>query len=223
MVLVKQITLGVRGVMRHVARFLDRMTGGRLNPNMVTIIGLLAHVPIAWLIATHHPVWAGVLLLIFGLFDTLDGELARLQGKSSRSGMFLDSVCDRIKEILIYVGLIAAVANWPGSCGIVVDACMYSVNLYFIFLMLALGGSLLTSYINAWGEAVLHGSKVKKEALNNTFRGGAASFEIRMFLLVIMLLFGWQMYIIPLIAVLAWYTAFSRMNRVLGALSDVQD
>ncbi len=59
--------------MRHVARALNYLSGGKLTPNQVTISGLLAHVPIVWLIATGHGVIAGVMLIIFGLFDTLDG------------------------------------------------------------------------------------------------------------------------------------------------------
>lgn len=209
--------------MRRVAHVLDQASGGKITPNIVTVVGLLMHAPIAWLIATYHPIWAGVLLLVFGLSDTLDGELARLQDNSTRSGMFLDSVSDRIKEILVYVGLIGAAASTQASCTLLGQTCWYSNATYMVLLVAALGGSLLTSYVNAWGEAVLRGSTVSKTKLNKTFRGGVASFEIRMFLLVIMLLFGLEAIIIPLIALLAWYTALNRMYRVIGVLSDVQD
>ncbi len=214
---------GVRAVMRRVAKVLNRVTKGALTPNMVTVIGLLAHAPIAWLIATHHPIWGGVLLIVFGLFDTLDGELARLQGRTSHSGMFLDSVTDRIKEVLIYIGLIGAAVSMTATCVGIGQNCWYSTATYTVLLVVALGGSLLTSYINAWGEAVLRGSKVPKSQLNKTFRGGVASFEIRMFLIVLMLLTGWEVIIVPLIAILAWYTALGRMYRVIETLSDVQD
>lgn len=223
MKLINIVRDGVRAFMRRVAQVLNKLSRGSLTPNMVTVIGLLAHAPIAWLIATHHPIWAGGLLLIFGLFDTLDGELARLQGRTSHSGMFLDSVSDRIKEVLVYIGLIGAGASSVTTCMAIGQSCWYSNATYMVLLMVALGGSLLTSYINAWGEAVLQGSKITKSQLNKTFRGGIASFEIRMFLLVIMLLFGWEALIIPIIAILAWYTALGRMYRVIETLSHVQD
>lgn len=226
MVIMKLVDIardGVRAVMRRVAKVLNRITKGALTPNMVTVIGLLAHAPIAWLIATHHPIWAGVLLLIFGLFDTLDGELARLQGRTSHSGMFLDSVSDRIKEVLIYIGLVGAAVSMTATCAGIGQNCWYSSATYIVLLVVALGGSLLTSYINAWGEAVLRGSKVAKSQLNKTFRGGVASFEIRMFLIVVMLFTGWEAIIVPLIAILAWYTALGRMYRVIETLSNVQD
>lgn len=213
----------VRAIMKRVAKVLNKVTRGSLTPNMVTVIGLLAHAPIAWLIATYHPIWAGVLLLVFGLFDTLDGELARLQGRTSHSGMFLDSVSDRIKEVLVYIGLVGAAASTTVSCATLGQGCWYSNATYMVLLVVALGGSVLTSYINAWGEAVLRGSKVTQSQLNKTFRGGIAGFEVRMFLLVVMLLLGWQTAIVPLIAALAWYTALGRMYRVIETLSNVQD
>src|SRR5437868_1204141 len=95
----------VRQIMHQVAAALNRLTGGKLSPNAVTMAGLLAHVLIAILIAKGHFGWAVILLIIFGLFDTLDGELARLQHRDSAAGMLLDAVTDRMKEILLYAGI----------------------------------------------------------------------------------------------------------------------
>src|SRR5690242_2308480 len=77
----------VRGGFVTFAKLLNRITGGRLSPNAVTIFGLLMHLPIAWLIAHHSYGWAGVLLIVFGLFDTLDGALAKVQNSQSNLGM----------------------------------------------------------------------------------------------------------------------------------------
>src|SRR5882762_3925703 len=99
----------VRSIIRRLARLINVVTGGRVSPNAVTITSLLAHIPIAWLIATRHNVWAAGLLVIFGLFDVLDGELARLQGTTSTAGMLLDSVTDRMKEVLLYTGAAYAI------------------------------------------------------------------------------------------------------------------
>src|SRR5476651_1257012 len=96
----------VRAQARIVAIFLDHATKGKLTPNMVTIAGLIAHIPIAWLIATGaHNLLAALLLVIFGLFDALDGELARTQKRASTSGMVLDASTDRMKETLLYIGV----------------------------------------------------------------------------------------------------------------------
>ena len=58
---------------------------------------------------------AALLLAVFGLFDTLDGELARLQGTESPQGAFLDSVTDRMKEILVYVGLAVWLSEYQSN------------------------------------------------------------------------------------------------------------
>ena len=86
----EQIRNGVRTFMQHVAVGLDKLSGGRISPDAVTLVGLVMHLPIAYLIATQHFYWAAGLLVVFGLFDSLDGALARLQHKASPAGMLLD-------------------------------------------------------------------------------------------------------------------------------------
>jgi phosphatidylglycerophosphate synthase len=77
----------VRKFMRSIARFLNTISGGKITPNMVTITSLVAHLPIAYFIATGSHFLAAGLLVVFGLMDALDGELARLQKKDSPAGM----------------------------------------------------------------------------------------------------------------------------------------
>ncbi|HEX8350198.1 MAG TPA: CDP-alcohol phosphatidyltransferase family protein, partial [Hymenobacter sp.] len=83
-----------RAIMHVIAVGLNHATRGHVSPNAITIVGLLMHVPIAWLIAGGSNYWAAGLLVIFGLFDTLDGELARLQKSASSTGMLLDASTD---------------------------------------------------------------------------------------------------------------------------------
>ena len=81
---------------------LDRLG---LTPNGVSLIGLLITVAAAW-IAAEGALFLGALVLLAGsLFDMLDGNLARLQGKVSRQGAFLDSNFDRLAEAAIFTGL----------------------------------------------------------------------------------------------------------------------
>jgi phosphatidylglycerophosphate synthase len=87
----------VRSLARSVAKLLNSLSGGRLSPNSVTLFGFVMHIPIALLIARGYFIYGGIGLIIFGLFDTLDGELARLQERPSAWGMFLDSITDRMK------------------------------------------------------------------------------------------------------------------------------
>ncbi|MDB5163809.1 MAG: hypothetical protein JWS12_427 [Candidatus Saccharibacteria bacterium] len=192
---------GVRTVMRKVAKAVNQASGGRVSPNAVTITSLLAHIPVAWLIATWHTRWAVLLLVIFGLFDALDGELARLQNSSSKIGMLLDSISDRFKEIILYIGITYAFAfgHRPTSA---------------VWATAALGASLLVSYVNAWGEAVIS----TKHATNKAFRSGLLSFDLRMVLIVLGLLFNKLNVAVVIIALLALVTVFQRLNGIRKAL-----
>ncbi|MDQ5958686.1 MAG: CDP-alcohol phosphatidyltransferase family protein, partial [Patescibacteria group bacterium] len=64
--------------MSKIAGLLNKISGGKITPNGITWFGFFMHIPIAYFIATGNLIIAGVGLIIFGLFDTLDGELARL-------------------------------------------------------------------------------------------------------------------------------------------------
>lgn len=201
--LIEGLKSSVRSAMYVVAVVLNRLSGGRLSPNAVTIFGFLMHIPIAWLIATRHPLWAALLLVIFGLFDTLDGELARLQGRSSARGMLLDASTDRMKEMLLYTGTayFLATGNQPAQAA---------------WAAAALGASLCVSYVKAKGEAAVaaSGKDIPHNILNRMFADGLLTFEVRMFLLVVGLISGYLLQVVIIIAVLASYTAVIRLVRI---------
>lgn len=205
------IKAGIRVVMRRIAQLLDRVSGGRVTPNMVTVFGFLMHVPIALLTATRHYWWAAGLLFVFGLLDTADGELARLQKRESPRGMLLDSVTDRMKEVLLYVGAAYAIIVTTGRPYLAVWA------------VAACGCSILVSYVNAWGDAVTAKYGVR-HAANKAFRGGLLPFELRMFIFLVGLLSGRLTLAVIVIALGAALTALMRLLGVWERLgkSDVQ-
>jgi len=110
-----------------------------LSPNQVTIlstlVGLLAGAAyaIGWFAA------AGWLLLCSGALDMMDGWVARLTGQTSKSGDFLDAVCDRYVEIFIFLGL-----------------SVYYRERWWMMLAcaLAITGSMMVSYTRARGEVM---------------------------------------------------------------------
>lgn len=193
----------IRRIMRLVARFLNTITGGKLHPDMVTIVGVAMHIVIAWLIALRHfNVLAAILLLIFGLFDTLDGELARLQHRASPHGMLLDASTDRMKEVFLYTGIAYAFAigNHPATAAWATGAC---------------GASLCVSYIKAKGEAAFASQeKTHHHELNMMFKDGLLTFELRMTLLIFGLLFNLLVPATVAITILATYTALQRLLRI---------
>lgn len=201
-----QIRAVVRKVMRLFARGLNSASGGRISPNFVTILGLIAHVVIAIFIASDHLIVAGCLLVIFGLFDTLDGELARLQNKASAFGMLLDSITDRVKEIVLYIGI---------AYFIIADGRPYMA----IWAVAACGISLLISYTNAWGDAVLSTVKASEHNVNKTFRGGLLGFEMRMVVLILGLLANKIILAIIMVTILGTITVLQRLIYITSRLS----
>lgn len=202
------IRQAVRGVVRGFARWLNKLTGGKLHPNIVTICGLLMHIPVALLIVADYWIAAGVLLVIFGLFDALDGELARLQGRVTNNGGFLDASTDRMKEVILYTSVAYWFALSPNPA-------------YAAWAVAACGASICVSYVKAKGEAVIasSGKNLPYPVLNKLFADGLLPFEIRMVLLVVGLLSGYLVWVVAAIAVLSGYTALQRMARISKALS----
>ncbi len=120
------------------ARFLLRIG---LTANAVTIIGCAGHVVAAWLAATGHFTWAGILLVFFAVTDFFDGTMARLSndGKGTEFGAVLDSTTDRYAEFLIFGGMVY----------------YYAANdnlLMMVVSYAAVMGAILVSYTRAKGE-----------------------------------------------------------------------
>ncbi len=192
----------VRAFMVKVAGVLNNATGGKLHPNIITLTGLLAHLYIAWLIAHGSFRWAAILLIIFGLFDALDGALARVQNRASKIGMLLDSITDRLKEVILYAG-IAYTFVASGSA------------FFAVWAVLACGISIIVSYINAWGEVVIKDIKGTQHVTNKSFRMGFMTFEVRMFVLVLGLLSSYLKHAIIFITIFAIITALQRFYLII--------
>ena len=92
----------IRGIIRELAILLDSVTGGLIRPNHVTTFSVIGHVVIMLAIVESRFIEAGLLLIVFGLMDTLDGELARHQKTGTDFGALYDAVSDRIKEAMLF-------------------------------------------------------------------------------------------------------------------------
>ncbi len=196
----------IKDLMNEVAKALNRLSGGRLTPNAVTLASLLMHLPLAWLIVEGYHLAAGLGLIVFGLFDTLDGQLARLQNRATPTGMFLDSTTDRIKEVLLY-------------CGLTGYLLQHANNTVVVATVAALGASLITSYVNAWGEVALATAPQKaRHQVNKSLRTGLGGFEVRMALIVIGLLGGVLTPVIYIILALGGLTVLQRIVNTLQKL-----
>src|SRR6266849_7456337 len=78
---------------------------GHINPNFLTVIGVALNVGCGLLFGLGHFFAAGIALIVANLFDMLDGQVARLSGRVTRFGGFLDSSLDRLSDMVVFVGL----------------------------------------------------------------------------------------------------------------------
>ena len=122
-----------------------------ITPNVVTTTGfLLTSVSAIVLVVGgeigergdhRYIAWFGVITLLAGVFDMLDGHLARLTNNMTKFGAFYDSVLDRYSELVMFLGI-----------------CYYMVSQDFllssIFAFIAMIGSIMVSYIRARAESL---------------------------------------------------------------------
>jgi len=113
----------------------------RLKPNTLTWLALAISIIAAGTIATNHLLIGGFLVLLSGLFDILDGALARLTNQATRFGALLDSTFDRISDAVLLLGLLVLYVMSGGTTEMVL-------------IFLALISSFLTSYVRARAEGL---------------------------------------------------------------------
>lgn len=111
-----------------------------VTPNAITWFGFALFVIAATLVVTENLLAAGLMVLFAGLFDMLDGALARRTNRVTRFGAILDSTLDRITEALLLLGILILFAREQSMVGMVLTG-------------IALPGSLMVSYIRARAEA----------------------------------------------------------------------
>jgi CDP-diacylglycerol---glycerol-3-phosphate 3-phosphatidyltransferase len=116
-----------------------------ITPNTLTFINLALNIVAAYVIATGHFLLGGVLVLVSGLFDLLDGALARFTKQTTKFGAVLDSTVDRVSEAAILCGLLIWYIRQEASLGSQVRNC---ARAYLPFLI----GSFLVSYVRARAE-----------------------------------------------------------------------
>jgi len=93
-------------IQRRVSAWFSVRLAGRMGANAATGVDLIFGVAAAVLVLFDHWLWGVVMIQLFGIFSCVDGEIARIQGCSSRIGDFLDTLTDRGTEMLL-VGAIA--------------------------------------------------------------------------------------------------------------------
>jgi CDP-diacylglycerol--glycerol-3-phosphate 3-phosphatidyltransferase len=139
-----RIGAGGKRIVDSIVRGLSRF---HVSPNLLTFIGLLINIFAAVLFAKNLLFWAGLVVIFAGIFDIVDGEVARLTHRVTKFGAFFDSVIDRYSDLLLLLGIML----WYGKM---------ERTFYVGLTGLVLIGSVMTSYTRARAESLIPQCKV---------------------------------------------------------------
>ena len=134
----------------------------------------------------------GALVLVAGWFDIVDGAVARVTGRTSRRGAFLDSTLDRVAEVALFGGIMLGGYSPP------------------VLVLLALSFSLLVSYTRAKGDAL-------GVALSGV---GIGERSERLLILAVLSMLGLAYWGVILVLVVALFTFVERTARAVASLKD---
>ena len=112
-----------------------------IHPNVLTFSGLVGNMIGAYFLSQGNFLWGGIIILVMGPIDALDGATARAKGVITPWGAFVDSTSDRWSESVIMLGLLVHYATTNAAQSTVL-------------VLLALVGSLMVSYTRARAEAL---------------------------------------------------------------------
>ena len=158
-----------------------------INPNALTVFGFLLNLVAAYLFAYGYFRWAGGTIILAGLFDMLDGRVARLSNRVTPFGGFFDSVLDRYSDLCLMIGLLVFYGR---------------INRFWYVTLVALVmiGSVMVSYTRARAENLISTCKV-----------GFLERPERMVLIIIGAMFDRMAPVLWVIAVLSTTTVIHRM------------
>jgi CDP-diacylglycerol--glycerol-3-phosphate 3-phosphatidyltransferase len=159
----------------------------KITPNEVTVSGTVLNMAAAALVVADHLIYAGIVFLVGGCFDMMDGALARLSKKATPFGAFLDSTLDRVSEGVVFAGIAYLLAIEGRS----IDVAL---------VVLALLGSILVSYTRA-----------RAESLGLECKVGLMSRPERVILIAIGLFFDVLPYVIYIMLALTAFTVIQRV------------
>jgi CDP-diacylglycerol--glycerol-3-phosphate 3-phosphatidyltransferase len=159
----------------------------RIHPNVLTFIGLLINVGAAVLLAFGRFGWAGAVIIGAGIFDMVDGRVARETNRVTRFGGFFDSVLDRYSDLALLMGLLVYYAS-------------INRNFYVVLTAIVMTASVMISYTRSRAENSIPSCKV-----------GFMERPERIVLIIIGCLFDRMAPVLWVIAVLGNLTVIHRM------------
>jgi CDP-diacylglycerol---glycerol-3-phosphate 3-phosphatidyltransferase len=175
---------GGKFLLNGIVRFLGHY---KINPNILTFTGVLISFWAAFAFSYGAFFQAGLVIIAAGLFDMLDGEVARVTRSETNFGAFYDSVIDRYSDVIILQGLMVYYARK--------QMLGYVVLVGVVFM-----GAVLTSYARARAESLIPSCKI-----------GFMERPERIVLLIIGALANRMEAVLWVLAVLGNWTVFNRI------------
>jgi len=140
----QKIGQGSQIILKGIIRILTFL---HITPNHLTFLGFVMSIVTAWLFARGLFTTAGVMLIVTGLFDMVDGMVARQTHCETPFGAFFDSVTDRYSDLIVYIGLLIYYGQQDRMS-------------YVVLVGIVMMGSVLTSYTRARAESLIDKCKV---------------------------------------------------------------
>ena len=179
-----QIKVKAQEFLRPVAEVIG---SAGVSPNLVTVAGFFLSLISGLFIATDNLLLGTVFFLLAGICDMMDGIIARVTGKTSPFGAFLDSFLDRY-------------ADFFPLCGLTILGFKGDNLLLVLFSLLSTVGAFATSYARA-----------RAESLGADCKSGLIERPERFFILLFALFSGLLVEVLFILAFLSNFTAFQRL------------
>ncbi len=179
----------------------DVFTKLPLTPNQITVISIFFALAASYFLYVGNILLGLIMLIISGYLDLVDGAVARARGTASKAGAYIDTVTDRYVEIILLVGM----SFLP------FDTVIFPS---YIWIILAIAGSLMTTYAKAAAK--------EKDLVVAELKGGLLSRGERILLYWIILILSYQnfwaaaSYCLVATAILANLTAVQRIYNALS-------
>jgi CDP-diacylglycerol---glycerol-3-phosphate 3-phosphatidyltransferase len=180
-------------------RIVGALALSKINPNVLTFIGLVINGIAAWLLGTGRFWQAGLVIIGAGIFDMVDGRVARETNQVTKFGGFFDSVIDRYSDLVLLIGLLVYYAN-------------ANRNTYVVLTAIVMMACIMISYTRARAENELDQCKV-----------GFMERPERVVLFIIGALFNKMAPVLWVIAVLGTFTVVGRMMYTWRVLRPIDE
>lgn len=192
----RAIGLGANKIIRLIVRGLAL---SKINPNVLTFLGLVINAVAAGFLAFGRFRTAGFVIIFAGLFDMVDGRVARETNRVTRFGGYFDSVLDRYSDLCLLIGLLVyyGTINRPP---------------YVVLTAVAMSASVMISYARSRAENIIPTCKV-----------GFLERPERIVLLIIGALFDRMAPVLWVIAVLGNLTVIHRMIFTHSETTQLED